>query len=590
MSDGRRIESILAADVGSALTHVCLIDLIEGTYRFVAHSESASTIGPPEDDITIGLRRAVRQLERIAQRPLVDEQGDLITPEQDSGAGVDAFVATSSAAPPLQCVIIGLTDDLSLESARRACSASNALAVQSLSLSTRSRRWDNKALSSLSQASADVVLMVGGANTGPTAPLESAARILAAVHAETELERRPVIVFAGNEEARRPVASIMASLFDFRVVENVRPDVYAESLGELQRELAEIYSQSSLAALPGYPRLCSWCTAPVLATTEALSRTLRFIARRNELAQGVLGVDIGGNTTYVGAAGGERYQWVNGAALGTGHGIDHLLELSTTEDIRRWLPVYTETEDTVSFLENARLRPHGIPQTMEDMFLTHALVRQALLIVMRRMRRQNWRRLDRPGLEMTPAFDLIAARGGAIAHTPQDGLIALTLLDAIQPTGLARLVVDWASIWPQLGLLAEVVPLAAAQVLERDSFRELGTVIAPVGEARDGEPALHIRIIGEDDQVMEREVPAGTIQRFPVALSEDVILEVLPSRDFDIGLGQKGLGGRAKVRGGSLGIVVDTRGRPLGLPQDPELRRAKLQEWLGNLIQDASSQ
>lgn len=589
MSDERRIESIVAADVGSTLTHVCLLDLIEGTYRFVAHAESASTLSPPEDDITIGLRRAIRQLERITQRPLLDEQGDLITPEQDSGAGVDVFVATSSAAPPLQCLIVGLTDDLSLESARRACSGSNALAVQALSLSTRSRRWDNKVLSSLSQAPADVVLMVGGTNMGPTAPLESAARILAAVYAETEPERRPVIVFAGNEEARRPVASIMASLFDFRVVENVRPDVYAESLGELQRELGEIYSQTSLAALPGYRRMRRWCVAPVLATTEALSRTLRFIARRNGLAQGVLGVDIGGTTTYVGVAGGETYQWINGAALGTSFGIDHLLELSGMEDICRWLPVSMESEEIMSCLENARLRPHGIPQTKEDLFLTHALVRQALLLVMRRMRRQNWRRLDRPGLEMTPAFDLIAARGGAIAHTPQDGLIALTLLDAIQPTGLARLVVDWASIWPQLGLLADVVPLAAAQVLERDSFRELGTLIAPIGEARDGEPALHIRIIGEDGQVTEEDVPAGTIRRLPLALSEDVVVEVLPSRDFDIGLGQKGLGGKARVRGGSLGIVVDTRGRPLSLPQDPELRRAKLQEWLGNLIQDANS-
>ena len=77
----------------------------------------------------------------------------------------------------------------------------------------------------------------------------------------------------------------------------------------------------------------------------------------------------------------------------------------------------------------------------------------------------------------------------------------------------------------------------------------------------------------------------GVIHRFPLALTESVTIEVRPSRHLDIGLGRKGAGGRAVVRGGSLGLIVDTRGRPLRLPQG-HLRRAKMQEWLGALIHD----
>ena len=583
---GQSVESVIAADVGSTLTHVCLIDLIEDSYRLVADAETPTTLGRSENDLIIGVLRAVQRLEQITQRTLL--RGDeLIKPESELGEGVDAFVATASAAPALECVVVGLTDDLSLTSAQRACTASHALVTQTVSLGAQARRWDAKTLSSLRQAPPDVLLLVGGVDTGPTAPLESAARVLATVYGDLEPQHRPVVVYAGNLEARRMVATVLSPVFDLRVVDNVRPNVETESLAELQRELSDIYSQTKLSALPGYRRLLQWCAGPVVSSTEALSVTMRYIARRNDLTRGVLGVDLGGTTTYVSAAKGERFQWTIGASLGTSQGVDRLLELSGLRNIARWLPVSIEDDEITSRLENARLRPNGVPQTMEDMFLTHALARQALLVTVRRMREQYWEARG-PGIgpDTTPAFDLIAARGGSLAHTPQDGLIVLTLLDAIQPTGLTRMIVDWASVWSQLGALARIAPLAAAQVLERDSYRELGTALCPVGEARDGERAISIKIMRDDGKQAEVDIPTGTVWRYPLGLREGATIEVRPTRHYDIGLGRKGFGGRARIRGGSLGLIVDTRGRPLALPHNPTLCRAKMQEWLSSLIGD----
>ena len=586
MDEKGPIESILAADIGSTLTHVCLIDLVEGTYRLVARAESPSTCAAPESDIAIGLRRAIKRLEGIAQRTLLDDAEELIQPETDAGSGVDAFVATSNAAPPLECVVIGLTNDLSLASAHHVCSSANALVRQTIALGDRTRRWRNRTLASLRTPLPDLIVMVGGIDTAPTELLEDAARVLVTVYEDIEPKQRPIIVYAGNQEARRSVSSIVSSHFDFRVVDNVRPSIHKESPGELQRELAEVYARTKLTALPGYRRLDGWCTTPILSTTEALSRTIRFVARRSESSQGVLGVDVGGMSTYIGAARDEVYQSAVGAALGTGHGIQHLFEPSTIKEVCRWLPIAMRSEEALNWLENARLRPYGIPQTQEDLLLMQAMARQALSLTMQRIQRQYWRRLAAVvGPEVTPPFDLILARGGLIAHAPDDGAVALMLLDALQPTGLSRLVVDWASIWPQLGSLAQIAPLAASQVLDRDSFRDLGTVIAPVGSARDGERALSLTILQNNDKLVEKDIPAGTIERFPLDPGESAILEVRPSRDFDIGLGRKGLGGKAKVRGGSLGIIVDTRGRPLALPATDKARRLKLQEWLESLCQ-----
>ena len=142
-----------------------------------------------------------------------------------------------------------------------------------------------------------------------------------------------------------------------------------ESSSELQRELANVYEEACLSSLPGFRRLRRWCTVPLMATTQGLSNIWRFMARRNNLPQGVLGVDVGGATTYVGAAKEDLYQWAIGADLGTSYGIQRVLGLGQIDDVRRWLPLPLQSDDVLQRLENAWLRPTSIPQSMEDLLL-----------------------------------------------------------------------------------------------------------------------------------------------------------------------------------------------------------------------------
>ena len=54
---------------------------------------------------------------------------------------------------------------------------------------------------------------------------------------------------------------------------------------------------------------------------------------------------------------------------------------------------------------------------------------------------------------------------------------------------------------------------------------------------------------------------------------------------MDIGFGGRGRGGRLKVIGGRLGVVIDARGRPLQLPKQPESRIELLNHWQ-RMLQD----
>jgi uncharacterized protein (TIGR01319 family) len=586
MSEAIPIESVIAADIGSTYTHACLIDQVEGVFRLVAQVQAPTTLGGAEDDLMLGMRRALRLLGQVAQRPLLDARDELITPEEFSGAGVDAFVATCSAAPPLRCALIGLTQDLSIQSALRACAGAPVAILRTVALGERHRREQTHELAALRPLRLDLILMVGGIDAGHTALVESAAGVIATIYAHVHPEERPAILFAGNQEARRPIADIVKGAFDYRVVENVRPSLDAESPQELLQELAQLYGQRKIAAVPGYGQLSRWCAAPVMATADALAATWRYIAQRDDLHR-VLGVDVGGASTLLTISRRGMPQCTVASPWGTASGMRRLVEVVGTTGIRQWLAAPMSSEDIYSETENAALRPHGIPQTAPDMHLTQAVARQAIQLVVQQMQ-------ERFGAEALSggarglAGDLIAARGGSLVHASHEGMAALTLLDALQPVGLTRLALDGASIWPALGAAARVAPLAASQVLERDGLHELGVVIAPAGSPSAGlvtgdKPALSVTILYEDGRVTEADVPHGDVQRFPLGPYERAIIQVRPHRELDIGLGRPGQGGRTQVRGGSLGIIVDARGRPLRLPDEADERYRKVTAWLANL-------
>ncbi len=71
----------------------------------------------------------------------------------------------------------------------------------------------------------------------------------------------------------------------------------------------------------------------------------------------------------------------------------------------------------------------------------------------------------------------------------------------------------------------------------------------------------------------------GEIRRIPLPEGKEVRVVVSPSRGFDAGAGPK-KPVISDISGGSVGVVIDARGRPLILPEETEERQKKLAEWI----------
>ena len=88
-----------------------------------------------------------------------------------------------------------------------------------------------------------------------------------------------------------------------------------------------------------------------------------------------------------------------------------------------------------------------------------------------------------------------------------------------------------------------------------------------------------MRISREDGRTFTREVKYGSFIVLPVDVGEKVSLHLRPLHRFDVGMGGPGKSGKVNAVGGSLGIIIDARGRPLRFLQDQEKNRSRIDTW-----------
>ncbi len=166
-----KIESVLIADCGSNITRVALVEVVDQAYRFVARGEAPTTLEEPFPDVTIGVINAIQAIEDTIGKRLLDN-GKLITPQREDGSGVDAFVASSSAAEPLRVVAAGLVKELSAASAARASHGTYTTVLGTISLDDYGDDWAFSAAGSATPVQADYDLEVLDAGFSPFANLK----------------------------------------------------------------------------------------------------------------------------------------------------------------------------------------------------------------------------------------------------------------------------------------------------------------------------------------------------------------------------------------------------------------------------------
>jgi uncharacterized protein (TIGR01319 family) len=583
-------QTILATDCGSTTTKAILIEKNGDEYRLTTRGEAPTTVEAPFDDVTVGVANAAREIEELSGRKILGDDGKIITPAIDDKTGVDLYLSTSSAGGGLQMTVAGVVKAMSAESAERAALGAGAIIMDVIAVDDNRRDYEK--IESIRALRPDMILMSGGTDGGTVTHLVDLAEMLRSADPKPRLGvglKLPVI-YAGNVEARVPVEEVIGDFVDLREVDNLRPSMDRENLGPAREAIHELFLEHVMQQAPGYAKLMTWTSAGIMSTPNAVGKIMETIAAQRGI--NVLGVDIGGATTDVFSVFGGTFNRTVSANLGMSYSICNVLTEATLPNIKRWIAFETDDASLRNQLRNKMIRPTTIPQTLRDLQIEQAVCREAL-----RLAFEHHKSLARglKGVQQTRtigealsqsetgatlvdmmALDMVVGSGGVLSHAPHRGQSALMMMDAYQPEGITMLAVDSIFMMPQLGVLSTILPDAATQVFERDCLIRLGDCIAPIGIGADGDPCLTILLAGRDRITAK----VGELRLEPLADGESLEVELIPSKGWDIGVG-KGKPWRGTVQGGVVGLVIDTRGRPIALPQEDARRVEKLRTWLG---------
>jgi hypothetical protein len=248
----------------------------------------------------------------------------------------------------------------------------------------------------------------------------------------------------------------------------------------------------------------------------------------------------------------------------------------------RWIPFELDEQDLRNRIKNKMIRPTTIPQTLQDLQIEHAIAREALRLALQQhkllavglkgIHQQRTiadafeQKMSGESLIDMSLLDLVVGSGGILSHAPKRVQAMIMMIDAYQLLGVTRCAVDSIFMMPHLGVLSTVNEKAAIDVFLKDCMVYLGTCIAPVGQAEPGQKCLSYRLDLESGEV-SGELPSGELWLYPLEVSKQGMIEVTPYKPFDMGAGP-GKPVKAKVEGGVVGLVIDTRGRPMQLPSD----------------------
>lgn len=589
-TSGKGHEVIIATDCGSTTTKAILIERTPEGYRQRFRAEAPTTVEAPFEDVTRGVLNAFSELEEISGRRILDGER-IITPAR-VGVGVDLYVSTSSAGGGLQMMVAGAVLTMTAESAARAALGAGAIVMDVMA--SNDGRPAHEKIERIRKLRPDIVLLSGGTDGGTVTHVVELAEYIAAARPAPRLGatfKLPVI-FAGNKDAREAVQEILAETADLHITENIRPVLEQENLGPARSEIQKLFLEHVMAQAPGYRKLVSMTGAPIMPTPAAVGALIQSVAAHQGI--NVVGVDIGGATTDVFSVFDGAFNRTVSANLGMSYSISNVLAEAGIENVRRWVPFDVQEGALRDAIKNKMIRPTTIPQRLEDLKIEQALAREAL------RRAFDQHKLLATGLKgiqkkrtisssFTPgqaqretiidmaALDLLIGSGGVLSHAPRRSQAMMILIDAFEPEGITRLAVDSIFMMPHLGVLAQVDEEAAQEVFARDCLIELGTCVSPLNRAKPGSKAFDYSIAGSG-ATLEGTVMAGQIRLERVPADQEVVLEVRPGRGVDMGEGS-GRPVSARVRGGVVGIVLDGRGRPLGLPSDEAERKSLVTAW-----------
>jgi hypothetical protein len=533
-------EMSLLVDIGSAWTKATIVARARNRWRIVTQVAQPTAWG--EDELRSALSK---RMSGVVDRRVSGRIGELLVTAPRIACHTPRRVGRLGMA--------AVSGELSGTSARRAAESAG-WTVEEAATADDGRALGAR-LAALQAADVDAWLITGGFDSGRADQALEMAGLVAAARGDA---RQPVI-WAGSAALAAEVAALFGE-GAVSVVENPRPDARTDNPLPLRHALEELLQRM---VEPGGVRQL---------TPVSFRRAISELARST--MRSVLGVDLGARyLTWVrsdemGAA--ESRVFANGGLSAPG-----LVASGGAGRLARLLPMAIDELAVADALRNLHARPGTLPQTDDELAITHAATRQLLA--------------QAAEGTTTEGLDLLIGCGRTIAAAPRPAQAAQLLLDGIRPLGITQLAIDTAGVLPPLGALEDGEIAEGMGVLRDDLLAPLGAAVVTRG-GRAGQVAMRVSAhrVGWPDEG-PTEVRNGQLHVLPLGRGQSAELEIELASGVSLGGPRHGRRVHATVTGGAVGLILDARDIPLAAPRRSDDRRAVLSGWRDAFLREPSA-
>ena len=568
------LHALLGLDIGYVNTRASYFEIIKEKFSLQARGSASSSLGYGLQPAS-GAGSAMKYLQSRSDVHILQPNGTLIWPFYETGLGVDRIAVTISAGPKLRTVLLGLSEEGSLRAGRALIQSQPLQLVGTFGLSALTDQ--SNLVDDLVALHPDIVILTGGENGGAEREMQQWIDVVRLVCNLLPGPSKPHVMYAGNVLLEEMVKRNLEAVSALTVLPNIRPYQGDRDLLPAMSALNRIIVNLWQEKLPGFKSLTARTKATVGTKSFSLERMVRFLSQTNKKNQkGVLALDLGGGSTVLAAGSNGRTGALSQPAW---RDVENLINSDLVDDVYRWTAESVSREEVRQFLCNHALTPSFVPEDPLGSAMSQAYTRCRIRCANRQFAQNHpWYPYE-PGKGLVGQFEPIIASGAVITTAVSPGQRLMTLVDGLQPWGVTTFVLDRYHIFPLLGVAGAFSPVLPVHILSSDIFENLGTVITAVSDQPEDTPILIIRVAMDNGKDYDVEINQGSLKRLVIPPEVHAELTLKPYNGTDIGFGGCGAGGRLKVPGGRMGVIVDARGRPLSLPADDEQRMAMLKRW-----------
>jgi uncharacterized protein (TIGR01319 family) len=470
-------EAWVVTDCGSTTSKSIVFSNDNGNWRMIDWAVSPTTVEAPTADVTYGVKNSFQSLnEREGTKLLYNESG---FPKN--------FLATSSAGGGLRVAVVALTKEITGEYLIEA--ALHAGAIISAVISLDDNDSMDVRIEKLRDAMPDILIVAAGfKNSVPAGVIELVALIKdAALVSRLDALIKIPLIFAGSKYVTQQL-DILKESYELFSVETIAVSAREKSLLPTEEKIHTLFLESVMEHAPGYKKLLSHVSIPILPTPVAVSKILEAYSIHK--SEKLLCIDMGGATTDIFSTGLTGIDRTVSSNVGMSYSSYYVFEKVGIAGFRKYLPLHISDEQIEASIFNKMLRPTTIPSDANEQEIEYALCRLGLEIsytshvkIISRARQQKNKLsieniFSQNNQVESASYDRIIASGGVFSHCPNPDLIPWILADGLSLSGISEIVVDKVFMLPHLGMLYQIRPDASMHILEQDCLGAIGIFIS----------------------------------------------------------------------------------------------------------------